>query len=65
MTPAQSLVLLGAGVLCFVAGLTWWLGPIALTVCGLLLAAGALLIPHPDPTPDEVAEAVRKALSQG
>lgn len=49
----------------FVAGLTWWLGPIALAACGLALVAAALLMPdRSEPVPEQIAEAVRKALEQ-
>lgn len=66
MTPAQSLAALAVGVALLVSGLTVLFGGWALVGCGAVLVVVALLLPdRGQPTDEQVAEAVRKALGDG
>lgn len=65
VTPRQSLILLASGATLTTLGLFLLFGPWALVCAGAVVVGVALLWPDPpEPTPEEIQEAVRKALGQ-
>lgn len=58
-----SLVVLAVAYALLTAALTWLFGPYGLLGCSVVLGAVALVWPdRTEPTPEQIAEAVRKAL---